>query len=118
MNTWILVVLAILCTVCGNLLLKTGAGQAGINQIWPMSIININVIAGALSFAIGLLFYTMLLKRMPLNIAQSIFSVQFVFVILSSSIILGESIGLLRWSGIALVACGLCIIGWSIPPSH
>ena len=116
MNTFIVIFIAIFFTVCANLLLKTGAGHAGFGQIWPLSIINFRVIAAAISFGISFLFYAMLLKRMPLNIAQSIISVQFVFVILASSIVLGESIGWLRWCGIVLVACGLSIIGWSIPP--
>ena len=115
MNTLSLIFIAIFFTVCGNLLLKIGAGSPGYGTAWPLSILNISVIAGAISFGFSLLFYIMLLKRMPLNIAQSIFSVQFVFVILASSLILGESVGWLRWCGIAIVACGLCIISWSIP---
>ena len=102
------------CTVIGNLLIKTGAGKPGLHSFWPLNIINTYVIGGALSFGLGLLFYTMLLKKMPLNIAQSIFSVQFVIVILASSIFLNEQIQLLRWIGIFFVAIGLLIIGWSV----
>ena len=112
----VLVFITIVCTVCGNLLLKIGAGYPGFGQSWPLSVLNIRVLAGATSFGLGFLFYAMLLQRMPLNIAQSFFSVQFVFVILASALILGENVGWLRWSGIAMVACGLFIIGWSIPP--
>ena len=112
MNVFVLIGITILCTVCGNLLIKLGAADPGFSDVWPLSIINFRVISGALFFGLGLLFYTMLLKRMPLNIAQSIFSVQFIF---ASSFVLGETIGWVRWVGIALVACGLFIIGWSIP---
>lgn len=114
MLIYLLVTAAITCTVIGNLLLKAGAGKTGLYPLWPFNIINLYVIGGALSFGIGLLFYTMLLKKMPLNIAQSIFSIQFVVVILASSIFLHEQIPLIRWAGIALVAIGLLIIGWSV----
>lgn len=114
MLIYILILATISCTVLGNLLLKTGAGKPGIYSVWPLSIVNIYVIAGALSFGIGLLFYTMILKKMPLNIAQSIFSVQFVVVIMASSIFLNEVIPVMRWLGFGFVTIGLFIIGWSV----
>ena len=114
MLIYALIIATISCTVLGNLLLKTGAGKPGIYTLWPLSIINLYVVAGALSFALGLLFYTMILKKMPLNIAQSIFSVQFIVVIVASSIFLNEFIPFTRWVGFAFVAIGLFIIGWSV----
>jgi len=114
MLIYFLIVATISCTVVGNLLLKIGAGKPGIYSVWSLNIINFYVIGGALSFGLGLLFYTLILKRIPLNLAQSIFSVQFVIVILASSIFLHEQIQLLRWVGIAFVTIGLLIIGWSV----
>ncbi len=117
MTKLLLIIATMICTVCGNLLLKLGAEQNGIGSVWPFSIINFKVFLGASSFGLGLLFYTMLLKHLPLNIAQCIFSVQFVLVIIASALIFGESIGWLRWGGIALVASGLLLIAWSIEPA-
>lgn len=114
MLIYLLVVATIGCTVLGNLLLKAGAGKPGIYSVWPLNIVNLYVVAGAVSFGVGLLFYTMILKKMPLNIAQSIFSIQFVLVIVASSLFYNESISFMRWIGIVFVAIGLLIIGWSV----
>jgi multidrug transporter EmrE-like cation transporter len=114
MLIYVLIIAAISCTVIGNLLLKIGAGKPGIFDIWPLNIINLYVIGGIISFATGLLFYTLVLKKLPLNIAQSIFSVQFVFVILAANFFLDEPIQLLRWVGIAIVAIGLFVISLTV----
>jgi len=114
MLIYLLIIATISCTVLGNLLLKTGADKPGMYAVWPFNIINIYVVLGAVSFGLGLLFYTMILKRMPLNIAQSIFSIQFIVVIIASSVFLNELIPLMRWVGFAFVAVGLFIIGWSV----
>ena len=59
------------------------------------------------------LFYAMILKRMPLNLAQAILSMQYVLVILAANVLLHEPIGTARWTGIAIVAIGLIVIGAS-----
>lgn len=114
MITFILIILTILFSVAGNLFLKMGAMSPGLSESWPLSLINIKIFIGLFCFACGVLFYGTLLQRLPLNVAQSIFSVQFVAVILAASIILDEPINMLRWFGILLVACGLAIVGWSV----
>ena len=114
MITSILILLTITFTVIGNLFLKMGVMTDGISDIWPLSFLNIKVFIGLVCFACSVLFYAALLQRLPLNVAQSIFSIQFVAVILAAKIILGEPISLTTWIGILLVACGLIVIGLSI----
>jgi len=103
------------CTVIGNLLLKTGVQQPGIATIWPLNLLNARTLLGALSFCFAMVFYMMVLKRTTLNLAQSIFALQFVLVIIAANVILNEPIGLQRWLGIGLIASGLFVI--SLSPS-
>ncbi len=100
-------------TVVGNLLLKTGSGKNGVGSIWPFSMLNMQTFLGALAFGMAMLFYLMVLKRTSLNLAQSIFALQFVLVIFAAHWVLGESIGLYRWVGIALIAAGLFVVAVS-----
>lgn len=111
--TLLLILAAIACTVLANLVLKTGAEGSGFASFWPLSVVNLQVLAAACAFGMSFLFYTMLLKRMPLSLAQAIFSVQFVLVILAANVVLQEQIGTARWVGIALMAVGLAIVGLS-----
>jgi drug/metabolite transporter (DMT)-like permease len=105
------------CTVVGNLLLKTGVQNAGVAAIWPLNLLNARTLLGALSFCCAMVFYMMVLKRTTLNLAQSIFALQFVLVIIAANVILNEPIGLQRWLGIGLIAAGLFVISLSPPTS-
>lgn len=100
-------------TVLANLVLKVGAQAEGVGRVWPLTVVNLRVVAAAGAFGMAFLFYAMLLKRLPLSLAQAILSMQFVLVILAANVLLGEQIGTVRWAGIALMAVGLAIVGFS-----
>ena len=100
-------------TVIANLLMKTGAviGKDGGNS-W-VHLLNWRIICGLSSFGLAAFFYIMILRRLPLNIAQSFAAAQFIAVILASSYVLSEPIGTVQWVGIAFITCGIAIVGWS-----
>lgn len=106
---------AMTCTVVGNLLLKTGVEHRGVSTVWPFSLLNLQTFLGAMAFCFAMIFYMMVLKRTTLNLAQSIFALQFVLVIIAANVILGEAIGPQRWLGIGLIAAGLFVISLSPP---
>ena len=108
-----LILASITFTVTANLILKTGAERRGMGAVWPFTVVNGHVALAAGAFALAFLFYTMLLKRLPLSLAQAILSVQFVLVILAANLLLHESVGWVRWVGIALMAIGLTVVGIS-----
>lgn len=109
------IIAAMSCTVVGNLLLKTGVEHRGVSTVWPLSLLNLQTFLGALTFVFAMIFYMMVLKRISLNLAQSIFALQFVLVIIAANVILGEAIGPQRWLGIGLIAAGLFVISMSPP---
>jgi drug/metabolite transporter (DMT)-like permease len=111
--TGILILAAVTFTVTANLVLKTGTQQQGFGTLWPLTVVNTQTIVSASAFALAFLFYAMLLKRIPLSLAQAILSVQFVLVILAANVLLDEQVGWIRWIGIALVAAGLIVVGLS-----
>jgi len=100
-------------TVIANLLLKTGAVSALArgNEWWH--IVNYRVLGGVASFGMAALIYVFILQRLPLNVAQSFMAIQFVAVILASTVILSEPIGAIRWVGIILIAAGIAVVGWT-----
>jgi len=104
------VVASMACTVVGNLLLKSGAGQKGLGTTWPVSLLNLQTFLGAIAFCFAMIFYIMVLKRTTLNLAQSIFAAQFVLVILAANFVLHEPIGMYRWMGVAMIALGMIVV--------
>lgn len=115
--TGLFILTSMSCTVIGNLLLKIGVQHRGVSTVWPFSLLNLQTFLGALSFVVAMIFYMMVLKRTALNLAQSIFALQFVLVIVAANVMLHEPIGLQRWFGIALIAAGLFVISLSPPTS-
>jgi len=113
--TGLYIVASMSCTVVGNLLLKTGVQQPGVSSVWPLSLLNMRTALGAVTFCFAMIFYMMVFRRTALNLAQSIFALQFVLVIVAANFILHEPIGMQRWFGIGLIAAGLFVI--SLTPS-
>ena len=101
-------------TVIANLFLKTGAtmGREQGGEWWAQ-LLNWRVAAGFASFAVAALFYAWVLRTVPLNVAQSFTAAQFIAIVLASAVVLSEPIGALRWAGIALIACGIALVGWT-----
>jgi drug/metabolite transporter (DMT)-like permease len=103
-------------TVIANLLLKMGAVSGrDAGGTWWNQLLNWRIAAGFASFAAAALFYTVLLRSVPLNVAQSFTAAQYVAVILASALVLSEPISAMRWLGIFLIAGGIAIVGWSQP---
>jgi len=114
MRTYLFIAGMITFTVIANLLLKTGAvmgREAG--GAWWAQLMNWRIVAGFGSFAVAAMFYTLVLRTVPLNVAQSFTAAQFIAIILASALVLAEPINGVRWIGIALITCGIAIVGWS-----
>jgi len=98
------------CTVIANLLFKTGAMNAAKSE-GLIAFLNPYVIGGVATFAVSAAIYIVVLQWLPLNVAQSYLSLQFVAVVLASALILAEPIATLQWVGIALIAAGVFLVG-------
>ena len=101
------------CTVAANIFLKLGAGRDSSESMF-MNVLNPKTLAGMSFFLFALLIYLWVLTKLPLNVAQSFAAAQFISVIIASSAILSEPIPLFRWLGIALIAGGIIVVGYSV----
>ena len=100
----------VLCTVCGNLLLKSGAMVPAADRV-VLGILSYQSLAGLVLFAVGGLAYAVLLRTVPLNFAQVMISTQYVGVILMANLVFGEAISGVRWAGIACTMLGVALVG-------
>jgi uncharacterized BrkB/YihY/UPF0761 family membrane protein len=75
-------ILMVLCTVAANLLLKLGA-MVPLDQRVLFGLFDWRTLLGFVFFGGAMLIYSWLLGRMPLNLVQSLASVQFVAIILA-----------------------------------
>jgi len=113
----VITVLMIGGMVAANLLLKAGAGAPGWRPVEFGPVMNLKVMAGLAAYVLCAGLYIVLLRDLPLNVAQSFLAAQFVAIILASHLVLGEPIDALRWTGIALIAAGIAVVGFSRGPA-
>jgi drug/metabolite transporter (DMT)-like permease len=109
-NSILLVAGTIGLNVAAQLLLKVGAARSNVSAALPLSLVNAHVLAGALCLIVALGFYVMVLQRLPLVLAQSLLSLQFVAVVLAATLVLGERVGPPQWAGMAAIAAGLFLL--------
>ena len=99
--------------VSANLLLKVGSGETGTRLSFLHPALNIYDAGSLAAFSAAFAFYFFILRTTPLNVAQALAAAQFVAIILAAGLVLGESIGLMRWGGILLISIGILLVGLS-----
>jgi drug/metabolite transporter (DMT)-like permease len=100
----------IACTVGANLMLKLGAGVPEAQRIF-FGVFGWKSVAGLAVFGCGGIIYGVLLRRVPLNIAQVFAAAQFIGVVIAASLVLGEPISPARWFGVACISFGIVLVG-------
>jgi drug/metabolite transporter (DMT)-like permease len=105
------------CTVLANLLLKAGAHPSASEPLL-FGQVSWKLIAGLSVFGCAALLYASVLRSVPLNVAQSFASAQFIAVIVASSLVLAEPIPLSRWLGIGLIAAGILVVAATYNVEH
>ena len=98
------------CTVGANLLLKAGAMAPASSRVL-FGVLGWTSVAGLALFGVGGLAYAVLLRFVPLNVAQVFTATQFIGVILAAWLVLGEPISGARWLGIGCTLAGVAIVG-------
>lgn len=102
-------------TVMANILMKKGTTDANTQQLFFRALFNWKIAASFTCFAAGALLYAILLRWLPLNVAQCFAAAQFIGVIVASMLILSEPISIGQWTGIALIALGIVVVGLTSP---
>jgi undecaprenyl phosphate-alpha-L-ara4N flippase subunit ArnE len=114
MKVVVTMIAMIACTVGANLLLKLGATRSGAEPD-IVSLVNWQVLLGLATFGTAGLLYAVVLRWLPLNIAQSFAAAQFVAVIVASALVLSEPISFGQWIGISFIATGILVVGVTAP---
>lgn len=103
--------LIVASAVSGNLLLKIGAMQPPAERIFGL--LGWKSLVGLILFGVGGLGYAVVLRAVPLNVAQAFTASQFIGVVLGATLILGEPISAVRWLGLLCTAFGILVVALS-----
>ena len=68
---------------------------------------------GLFLFGISAIFWLVVLSRVPLSVAYPFVGLSYILIVAFSRLVLNESVPLLRWVGVIVVAAGIVIVGLS-----
>jgi multidrug transporter EmrE-like cation transporter len=116
---YLILTISVLLAVVGQLLMKKGMMMFGtfpvsqlLFKLIPM-FLNPYVFFGFVSFGLSSIFWLVVLSRLQLSLVYPMVSVAYVLVALASMIFFKESVSLVRWTGIAVIIIGVCLISRS-----
>lgn len=107
-----IVLFMVIAAAGGNLLMKLGADATNdVSMVYRL--MDWRILIGLSLFALSAVLYIVLLGALPLNVAQSMMALQYVVVMITSVLLLGEALPLLRLLGAGFVVVGVLLIGLS-----
>lgn len=116
---WWAILLMIPCTVfisSGQILYKFGVEQIVFNlsaEMLASALFNPPLIAGLVSYGIGLIFLILAFKGGELSVLYPMIATSYIWVSLASSYIFPtDSMTFGKWIGVLLILGGVSIIGW------
>lgn len=115
-----LIFLAALIGVAGQLLLKVGVGQVGridgsalknLGGLLSRVCLNPWVVLGIATYGLGAVVWIVVLSRVQLSFAYPLLGLSYVLVVLSSALFLHERVSPSRWLGVLLIVAGVALVG-------
>ena len=111
-----LVLVGAMLSAFGGILLKLGAVKLSpIHSVADVIAIFLNwqILAGLAMYFIPAVMWIILLRRVDLSLLQPLMSIVYVITPILAIYYFGEHVSPLRWSGIAVIIAGVCIVARS-----
>ena len=117
----VLLFVAILLSVTGELLLKHGVNQLGVLELHADNLVpvfirvftNPFVLLGFIFLFGGSIFWLSMISRVPLSYAYPMLSTSYILVLGASWLFLGEQINPVQIIGVLVIMLGVSLVFWS-----
>ena len=117
-----LLLVSVLFAIAGQITLKSAMSEIG--RIGAQEISNAGetikraageprLWVGLFLFGVSALFWLVVLSRVPLSVAYPFVGVSYILIVAFARFFLHEHVPTLRWVGVAVVALGIAIVGFS-----
>src|SRR5262249_34827281 len=120
MQYWWLILLSVISGVAGQTVIKIGVSQPGAAEaasgFLPLILMIARsplVLLGLVLYGLGALAWIAVLARVDLSVAYPFLALNFIFVTLSSQLLLGESVPVMRWLGVLVICGGILLVARS-----
>lgn len=101
-----LVIFSTILTTAAQLFYKSGASRL------PEFVSNWPLIVGFVLYCLAALLIIWALRFVELSVVFPLLATSFVWVSLLSVFVFGESLSVINWFGVILIACGVAVVGW------
>ena len=111
-NSLFLLTISIVLGSIGQLLMKSGAKDANIENIYELllTVFSPLVILGLIAYIIASALWLIILTRMPLSVAYPFGAAAYIIVVFAS-VISGEPLLITRLVGVVLIITGIILVG-------
>ena len=110
---YIVALISIMLGSVGQFILKLGAGEVRTGKgIWTLilSFINIKIFVAITCFAVSMILWVFVLRKLELSIAYPMVSLGYIFVMLLSYYFLQEQLFLTKLLGTGLIVAGVVVL--------
>ncbi|MEA2477418.1 MAG: hypothetical protein QOF16_1365 [Actinomycetota bacterium] len=113
----VLIVVSVAFATLGQFTLKAAMNEVGAHTSAGHTLMRAARIPklwlGLALFGISAVFWLLVLSKVPLSVAYPFVGVSYIVVVLVSRFVLHEHVPGLRWLGVAVVAAGIALVGFS-----
>lgn len=115
MNAIIIIIISVVFAALGQISWKVGLNQAGSLNLssLPSVLLNPLVLLGFFMYGMSTIFWLAALSKKDLSFVYPFISLTYVFVLILSSLVLKESIGMNKLLGTLAIILGLIVISRS-----
>ena len=117
LKTYFLILLASLMGALGAVFLKNGANalvfDRGLFTALTSGLLNVRIVVGLVFYLVPSAIFIYLLRFHELSKLQPLVAITYVITPILSMIFLRESVGLMRWIGIAFIVTGITLVSQS-----
>lgn len=118
LTAFLILLVAVVFSVAGELLLKNGMNQVGLFSLRPDAFLGTlvqalttpSVIAGFICAGIAAVFWLSVLSRMPLSWAYPMLSLSYVLGVFAAALFLKEPLNLPRILGVLIIVGGVALV--------
>lgn len=112
-NPYVMLLLAIVTSVAGQLLLKRGMSNRPGFQVRQVLSLTRDpaVVGGFAAYGVSTLLYFRVLASLDLSVAYPSVSLGYVLIIILSRVLFRESVSRVRWLAAAIISMGVVLVG-------
>lgn len=114
MQQFLMIILSVGMGVVGQILLKFGAMKSQSSAaVGIMNFINVPNFFGLVFYGLSALLWMIVLRKVDLSYAYPMVSFGYVFVIIASALLFGETINFMKIAGMVCIVAGILFIAKS-----